>query len=256
MDKKQREARRHQEDMALNRGLLWVGAAIILEFLLLLINRYYINFRVDEASVNLATALHTLLKVVRIGGAAAAVLCLVWAVLRFQKGGKLVLPVVLTAAFGALAICSHVTLAFQGTGVRMLFLLVPAWAGLALVYYLYQKEFFLSAVAVGLSILGLWCVRFGGALTLESGLIFVGILVVSAATLWLKKSGGAVKYGERELQLLSKNASYPVVLVSCLASLLALAAAMALGASVAYYLIFLMIAWLFALLVYYTVKLM
>ena len=68
MDKKQREARRHQEDMALNRGLLWVGAAIILEFLLLLINRYYINFRVDEASVNLATTLHTLLKVVRIGG--------------------------------------------------------------------------------------------------------------------------------------------------------------------------------------------
>ena len=37
MDKKQREARRHQEDMALNQGLLWVGAAIILEFLLLLI---------------------------------------------------------------------------------------------------------------------------------------------------------------------------------------------------------------------------
>lgn len=86
--------------------------------------------------------------------------------------------VVLTAAFGALAICAHVTLAFKGTGVRMLFLLVPAWAGLALVYYLYQKEFFLSAVAVGLSILGLWCVRFGGALTLESGLVFVGILAV------------------------------------------------------------------------------
>ena len=113
-----------------------------------------------------------------------------------------------------------------------------------------------SAVAVGLSILGLWCVRFGGALTLESGLVFVGILAVTAAALWLKKSGGTVKYGERELQFLSKNASYPVVLVSCLASLLALAAAMALGSFVAYYLIFLMVAWLFALLVYYTVKLM
>lgn len=111
-------------------------------------------------------------------------------------------------------------------------------------------------MAVGLSILGLWCVRFGGALTLESGLVFVGILAVTAAALWLKKSGGTVKYGERELQFLSKNASYPVVLVSCLASLLALAAAMALGSFVAYYLIFLMVAWLFALLVYYTVKLM
>ena len=35
-----------------------------------------------------------------------------------------------------------------------------------------------------------------------------------------------------------------------------LAAAMALGSFVAYYLIFLMVAWLFAMLVYYTVKLM
>lgn len=32
----------------------------------------------------------------------------------------------------------------------MLFLLVPAWAALALVYYLYQREFFYSAFYTGL----------------------------------------------------------------------------------------------------------
>ena len=30
MDKKQKEERRHQEDVALNKGLVWVGAAIVL----------------------------------------------------------------------------------------------------------------------------------------------------------------------------------------------------------------------------------
>ena len=34
MDKKQREDRRHQEDLALTRALLWVAAAVILEGLL------------------------------------------------------------------------------------------------------------------------------------------------------------------------------------------------------------------------------
>ena len=40
MDKKQREERRRQEDIALQRGLLWVAGAIVLEALLVLVNRY------------------------------------------------------------------------------------------------------------------------------------------------------------------------------------------------------------------------
>ena len=39
-------------------------------------------------------------------------------------------------------------------------------------------------------------------------------------------------------------------------SLAAIAAAVALGSAVSYYLLFAMVAWLFALLVYYTVKMM
>ena len=45
MDYNEREARRRQEDRDLNRALIWVGAAIVLEFLLVLVNRYYINYR-------------------------------------------------------------------------------------------------------------------------------------------------------------------------------------------------------------------
>ena len=40
MDKDQKQARQHQEDAALNRGLLWVAGAIVLEFLLMMVNKY------------------------------------------------------------------------------------------------------------------------------------------------------------------------------------------------------------------------
>ena len=44
MDKKLNAEKARQEDSALNKALLWVAGAIILEILLVLIDRYYINF--------------------------------------------------------------------------------------------------------------------------------------------------------------------------------------------------------------------
>ena len=137
----------------------------------------------------------------------------------------------------------------------MLFWLVVAWAVLALVYYLYQREFFLAATAVGLSILGLWFVRYGAGRWLEPALMAAGIAVVLVAALWLKQRDGVLP-GAGRISFLPQEANYPVVLVSGLAGLAALVTAMVLGSAVAYYLIFLMMAWMFALFVYYTVKLM
>ena len=255
MDKNQREARRRQEDQALNRGLMWVGGAIVLEFLLLLVNRYYITFKISE--VGTAELIWNGLKLLRIAGVVLGVAALVWAGFRFRKGGKNGLCVVLALVCGALATCAHIILVFQKPGVQMLFLMVPAWAGLALVYYLYQREFFLGAAASGMSVLGLWFVRYGGRVGLETVLTLVGILLVAAATLWLKKNNGVIhRTNGEEVRFLSKKASYPMILVSCLVGLVALLAAMILGANIAYYLMFAMVAWLFALLVYYTVKLM
>lgn len=255
MNKKEREARRRQEDMALNRGLMWVGGAIVLEALLLLVNRYYINYRLDE--VFTAEMVLNVLKGVRIAGAVAFVLAVVWTVLQFRKGAKFILPVAAAAAGGALAICAHVTLAFQKNGVQMLLLLVPAWAGLALIFYLYQREFFLGAAGVGLAVLGLWFVRFGSGVGFEALLCLAGVAAVTAAAFWLKKNNGKIPGPEGKLlRVMSKKTSYTMILASCGAGLVALLAAMVLGANIAYYLIFVMVAWLFGLLVYYTVKLM
>ena len=255
MDKKQRDDRRHQEDRALTRALLWVAAAVILEALLVFLNRFYINYYVDE--IEFVVLLQGVLRAVRIGGLVLAVVAFVWSVLQARKGGKAVLPLLICLGAGALAVCSHVVLKYKDTGVSMLFWLVVAWAALAVVYYLYQKEFFLGLTAAGLSVLGLWFVRFGQGPGYEAALLLAGILLVLAATLWLKKAGGALPFPkESPIQFLPADCSYTMTLSSCLGSLLVLAAAMALGATVAYYLIFVMLAWIFALFMYYTVKMM
>ena len=190
MDYNEREARRRQEDRDLNRALIWVGAAIVLEFLLVLVNRYYINFRTTTESVNLALAINAVLTALQWVSLAAVVVCVVWAVLRLNKGEKAGLQLTLIAAAGILLICSVVILHFRDAGVRMLFWLVPAWAALALVYYLYQREFFLAALVSGAGVLGLWFVRHAGAASLYTIAAIAAIVLLAAAMFWMKSHQG------------------------------------------------------------------
>ena len=78
----------------------------------------------------------------------------------------------------------------------MLFWLVPAWAALALVYYLYQREFFLSALVSGVGVLGLWFVRHAGASSFYTIGAVAVILVLAVMMLWLKGHGGRLFSGE------------------------------------------------------------
>lgn len=87
MDYNEREAQRRQEDRDLNRALIWVGAAVVLEFLLSLINKYYINFRTTPESINLALAISAALNGLRWVSLAALAACVVWVVLRLKQGG-------------------------------------------------------------------------------------------------------------------------------------------------------------------------
>lgn len=257
MNKKEREAQKHQEDMALTRGLLWVGGAVILEFFLVLVNRYYINYRVTDEAITTALALDGVLRALRwiaLIGAAAGV---AWIGARLWKQGRCgALPVAVAAACGAVLVCTHVTLTFQDSGVRMLFLLVPAWAVLALVYYLYQREFFLSAMASGLAAMGTWMVRASNGKLLYALIPALGILVVALVAFRLKQGDGVLSISGKEARVMAKGSNYTLIFLSCAVGLAALTVALAAGVAVAYYLIYAMVAWLFVLLVYYTVKMM
>lgn len=255
MDYNEREAQRRQEDRDLNRALIWVGAAIVLEFLLVLVNKYYINFRTTPESINLALAISAALNGLRWVSLAVLAACVVWTALRLKQGGRAGLQLSLAAVSAALYFCAQITLVFQESGIRMLFWLVPAWAALALVYYLYQREFFLSALVSGVGVLGLWFVRHAGSSSVYTIGAVAVILVLAVMMLWMKGHSGRLFPGEAG-QLLPAEAGYPLMLLSCVISLAAIAIAAFVGGALSYYLLYAMVAWLFALLVYYTVKMM
>ena len=62
--------------------------------------------------------------------------------------------------------------------------------------------------------------------------------------------------GKTQCRVVDEGASYTPTLVSGAISLVVLAVSLFLGSTAAYYLLFAMVAWLFALIVYYTVKMM
>ncbi|WP_151076302.1 hypothetical protein [Flintibacter sp. KGMB00164] len=254
MDRNEREARRHQEDRALNKALIWVGVAIVLEFLLVLVNRYYINYTTSTESINRVLAIQAALVGLRWVSLVALVVCVVWMLVQLSKNGNAVLPGVLAIAAGGLLLCSHVILNFRDAGLRMMFWMVPAWAALALVYYLYQREFFFSAVISGLGLLGLWFVRHASPLGLYTILVVVVLVLLTLGLFLLKKKDGLFQLGKGKARLLPAEANYSLIFLSFVVSLVVIALAAFVGGSMAYYLLYAMVAWLFALLVYYTVK--
>jgi len=262
MENRKRADRKKQEDIALTRALIWFGAAMVLEFLLLLVNKYYVNFTADSASITLALALGTVIKVTAAAGLVGAVLSGLWCSKRTKADGTLFfVGMVLTAALLAVGISSVLIVMFHRSAVQMLYLLVPAGAVLALVYYLYQKEFFFSACGVGVGMLGLWLVRKNiGVHDLLVTLYMVAgavlLLAILLLTLKLKKDQGMLVVGEKRYEILPKQSNFMLILLSCAVSLLALLAGLLLGSTVAFYLLFVLLGWLFVLLVYYTVKMM
>lgn len=251
MDKKKQELQRKQEDQALVRALMWVGAAVVLEMLVFFINRNYINYKLTEEAVNLALALSTILRGVRLAAPVVMAAGVVLAFLREKKGQNPLVGVIVAIAAAAVGVCAHVSVAFKDSGIRMLFLMVPVWAAVALVYYLYQREFFLSIVMCVLAAMAVWFIRMNG-LCLEMLLCDVALVAVLAVTLMLKKNDGILA-GK---QALPENSNYLLVLGTGAGLLAVQVLALALGSMISYYLIFVVAGWAFALLVYYTVKMM
>lgn len=260
MDKKVRTARERQEDDALNRALLWVAAAVVLEGLLMLIDRFYVNFYTDEIAI--AQAISAVVRVGTVLFLAVAVLGLVW-YRKARNGGKLnLLPAaVFLGGLILFAFCAILWM-FYESGVTLLFVLVPAMAVLALVYYLYQRECFMAVALTALGLFGMWVSRKGSAgpyaVLIKAYLILMAVVSVALLVLLVRLRGrkGMISLRGKEVRLLHKKANYPLLLATCVIVLAAFVAAVVLGATLSYYLIFALIAWAFILVVYYTVQLL
>ena len=255
MKKEQREEKKRREDQALNRVLWWFGGAVILEFFLLFLNRFYINFDVNGAS--LAHALAVTLRVMVWVSLAAAVGFGVWWQVRRKRGGKTFLPGALTMAATALLFCTAISSLWRTVGVQFLYLSVPAAAVLALIYYLYQRDFFLVALQGAIALFAMWSYRKLIFLHAQSAYVVLALCAVLALalagfTFFLQRNGG--RFGKHKL--LNRKANYILLYASAAVTVCAVLAALIWGAAVAYATLFLVVAWLFGTAVYYTVRLM
>ncbi len=252
-----RAEKAQREDQALNRALIWFGSAIAVEALILLVKRYYVDYWAGEAGIALF-----LLKMFPILAIVAAVACVggvFWTIQNAKNEKKMTLSVVLTVLAAVVAVCSTVFALFTGEGVKAMLVLVPVVAVLALVYYLYQKEFFVVAVSGAAALCALGWMRQEGW-SVKVYLLGLAALVVIclciALTLYLKKDDGVATVSGKRIRVFAKHANYKLILGACGVVAILLVAAMLMGATAAYYLMFAVVALLFVMAVYYTVKLM
>ena len=263
MDKEKRMAEKHtaqkrREDAELVRVLVWFGAAVVAELVLLLLNRYYVSPHTG-VEMDFQIALYTHFPLVIGVLAVLFAASVVWLLAGWKKRASHILPGAAAGIVLALLVIAVVTYTFFGSGVRLLCGLVPAVAVLALVYYLYQKEFFASTLLSALGILGLWLIRRadGRYPVLVYGYVAVVVVLLLAALAvgrTMQRNGGALKLGDKRRQIFSRSASYVPLYVTCALVAVCIAGGLIGGISAAYYLMFVLVAWLFAMAVYYTVK--
>ncbi len=261
MDKNAKQKRAEKlraEEEALNRILCWVAGGAVLEFLLLLLNRYWTHY--TGAQVNLRLALDSVVRILAVAGLACAAGAGYWwsSARKSDKGVNL--PGTLCLFMVGVSVSCFATWFGSDSGLRLMSYAVPAVVILALVYYLYQHEFFLIASQSVLALFGIWmCGRaLGGGRSVfcYAYVVAAALLILAAAGLCRKAQGdrGRVELAGKEWKLFSKDANYGILYAGAVIALLALiVAAIGISSAVLYAVV---VAWLLIMAVYYTVKLM
>lgn len=256
--KRKKAEKEKAEEAALNRILCWVAGGSVLEFLILFLNRYVVYYKVSESTI------HTVVDAASKILAVAALCCAAGAGYWWnsaRKGGRGTnLPATLGLFMAGLSASCFATWFLYGLGIQFMSYAVPAVVILALIYYLYQREFFLIACQSALALLGIWlCSKgVGGSYGLICYAYVAGaaVLLLLSAFLCRKAQGdqGVVELAGRSWNLLSKDAGYALLYAGAVISLLTLILAAIGISSMALYAA--SVAWLLIMAVYYTVKLM
>ena len=246
------------ENETFNRMLLWVAVAAVVEVVMVLINRFYINTRVSE--LNAKIVLYYVLTALPFVGAALFVILLVVAVRmrRSDTGKDGTLQVAMAFGFLCMGVCGLLMRNYESTVAPMVLAVVPGLGVLMMVFYLYQKEFFACGILGGLGLLGLWVYRtFSSGTLYYAFFAFTVIVAVAGALLaWkLKQADGVWKRGERSWTLLQPDAAYPTYYLTAVVAIVVLLLPLAVSA-MGYYGVWVLAAWLFILAVYFTAKLM
>ena len=253
-NKGKREQRYAQEDAVFNRMLFWLAGAVAVELLIMLVKQVYINY---IAGLTAAFVLNKFFQVFTFLGAALMVAGIVWAVLNYRKGKSAVVPCICAAAAAGLWVLSVLGYFLFDVGINIMMLLPAVGAVLIVVYFLYQRVFFLNTLMTAGGLLALWMYRkyYMGHPTMIRLTFAAGFVLLAAAlvlSLLLRRGGG--KLGG--LRVLPPDTGYLMTWITCAVTALTMVLTLALGAAVGFYLLFGLVAWVFVQAVFYTVQLM
>ena len=143
--------------------------------------------------------------------------------------------------------------------VHWLTILVPVVAVLAMIFYLFQHDFFCITVISAGGILSLQLYRkifWNHPTMIRCGYVLAFLLLVAAVVVLV-----LIQRGKRPMplnvdKLVPQDANYLLLYITCALTAIILALTLILGSTAAYYLLFVLVAWLFVTAVYYIVKLM
>lgn len=259
-EKDLRALRDQQESEILRRVLFWLGAAVLLETFVLLGNRFYFHYLIAE--IGFAEKLKYVFGALQYIGVILAVACVVWAIVaRKRDTGRGVFRIILSALFASIAVCSFLFLHVGNGSVSLLLVGIPAVAGLIMIYYLYQREFFLIALMSGVGIFGLWMFRAGSSrFTLVfyayTAIALCFFLLVTVLSIQIQKHAGNLKLRGELYPIFKQEANYSLIWVTCGLVAVSLLLGLTLGAMVAYYALLTLVVWIFVVAVYFTSRLM
>ena len=143
--------------------------------------------------------------------------------------------------------------------IHWLTVLVPVVAVLAMIYYLFQHDFFCITVisACGILCLQLYRSNFYPHPTLiRCGYILAFLLLAAAVVVLILIQCGKRPMPLKVDKLVPQDANYLLLYITCALIALSLLLTLIWGGAAAYYLLFVLVAWLFVTAVYYIVKLM
>lgn len=252
-----------QEDAAFNKMLIWMAGCVALEGLTLLLRRAYLNLSGSDFNVALVSGLSRFFGVFRFLGIALSAAGLVWIFLRLKsgkRGRELALPLSCTGAVvwltAASLLCGSYAFATE-IGMALLCALPAVVGALAVIFFLYQREFFWCSVACAAGIVAIWVYRtiftnHPNMVRLGFALVWAALALMAACAVPLRKNGGMFQ----KLRVLPGGANYLIFWLSCAVTAVAMVVTLLVGVVSAFYVMFALIGWLFCLAVYCTVKLM
>lgn len=253
-EKGKRAQRQSEDDKVFNRMLLWLAGAVVLELLLQLLQKAYVEIVWNPM---IAKGLLTFFKIFTVAGLVIVVGCAAWAVVSARSGKGLLLPVSIGAAAAGLWVIAVVSRLLYPDGVRILMMFPAAGAVLIIIFFLYQRPFFYNAMLTGGGMLALWLhgKYYMTHPRMITACVAGGVVVLAAAAalaFQLNKNDG--KLGR--VRILPPSSNYMMTWLTCGITAAAMVAGLALGVSLSHWMLYVLAGWLFAQAVFFTVKMM